>query len=133
MLRIHRLLALVSCLAVISMVSASPRAAETSGTDRNSLSGTWRGKVTADIGEMVIELTVTADGARASGAVKTAHGTFPIRNGKLVDGVWTLPFDAGDGVTGSLTGRVTADVFRGDWDFRPMAVGKFDVRRQPER
>jgi len=95
----------------------------------SSLAGTWKGMVTADIGQMNIEVTVKVDSGKASGTVTTGHGEFAIVDGRQTDGVWTLPFDAGEGVKGSMKGVVKGDAFTGDWDFRPMAIGTFALER----
>jgi len=94
------------------------------------LDGIWRGMVTADIGQMVIEVTAKASGATASGQIQTAHGIMAIKGGKLADGVWTLPFQAEDGSKGEMKGSVKGDTFAGTWNFAPRAVGTFELTRQ---
>jgi hypothetical protein len=113
-------LAMITLLALTGSSQQAPAA---------SLAGAWKGMVTADAGQMVIEVTVTVDDGKASGTIKTGHGDFTIVDGRRADDVWTLPFDAGEGVKGSMKGVVKGDTFTGDWDFRPMAVGTFELER----
>jgi hypothetical protein len=94
-----------------------------------SLAGKWRGTVVADIGEMAIAVTVQVAKEIASGSIETGHGTFTITKGTFADGKWTLPFESPDGMKGRLIGTVTDKDFTGDWDFRPMALGKFTLTR----
>jgi len=96
------------------------------------LTGTWRGTVTADIGQMTIALTVKADGTTASGEIENAHGKWAIKQGKLADGVWTLPFQSEDGAKGEMKGTIKGDTFSGAWNFSPVAVGTFELTRQKD-
>jgi hypothetical protein len=91
--------------------------------------GTWRGTVTADIGEMRIEVTLTEKDGKISGVIANPHGDFVIAQATLVDSTWELPFAADDGSQGVMKGKVAGDDFTGEWDFRPRAVGTFTLKR----
>ena len=119
--------ALVCVMAVVVLVTTALASAQ---SEPPSLTGTWKGKVTADIGEMPIVLTVTATGSKAAGELQTGHGILKIKQGTLEKGVWTLTFAMDDGPGGVMKGKVVQDTFSGDWDFKPMAVGTFSMTRQ---
>ena len=97
------------------------------------LQGQWRGLITADIGQMLIEVTVKVEGAKASGEVKTGHGAWKITDGRFAEGRWTLTFTTPDGEKGEMVGAVKVvekvEEFSGDWKFAPRAVGTFKLQR----
>jgi hypothetical protein len=93
------------------------------------IAGKWSGLVTTDIGQMHIEVTLAQKDGKVTGQIVNPHGTFKISQGKLVEGVWRLDFESEEGATGQMNGKVTGDNFAGDWDFHPMAVGTFALKR----
>lgn len=115
---------------VVSAVVVSLAALAAAQEKPDPLTGRWLGKVTANVGEMPIEVEVTVADGKVTGAVKNFHGAFKITQGeRQKDGRWKLTFAADDGGTGTLLGAVDADAFTGEWDFRPNAVGTFALTR----
>lgn len=95
-----------------------------------ALSGRWLGKVVADVGEMPIEVRLTLADGKVTGEIRTFHGSLRIESAERQDdGRWKLPFTDEEGLTGSIVGSVSEDVFAGDWNYAPRAVGKFEVKR----
>ena len=115
----------IGALAMVAVLATSA-AAQTTPT----LDGTWDGAVTANSGEMKIEATLTAKAGVVTGSIKTFHGNMTIKEGKLVDGKWVLPFTTEDGLSGKLTGTLKGNEFTGAWDFSPQAVGTFALKRR---
>lgn len=93
--------------------------------------GRWAGTVTADMGQMQIEVVVAAAAGKVTGEITTGHGVFKIDAGELQkDGRWKLSFTVQEGgPTGAMIGVVKDETFSGDWDFRPTALGTFSLTR----
>lgn len=104
-------------------------AQQTAEQKASPLAGVWQGSVTADVGEMRLRVTLTEKDGKISGTIENAHGTWTIKSATLAAGVWTLPFETEEGASGVMKGKVNHDEFNGDWDFHPMAVGKFALKR----
>ena len=117
-----------SCLAIATFVALSvvPGFSQQKTPD---LAGTWKGAVKADQGEMPIEVAITIEKGKVTGTIKTFHGDLVIRDGAFADGKWVLPFQAGDGPQGKMTGVLKGDTLSGEWDFRPQAFGTFSITR----
>ena len=97
--------------------------------DRARLDGRWTGTVDSDIGQMTIEVSLTVDGDKAKGTIKTAHGEFTIADGTFANGTWTLPFTA-PGAKGYMAGAIKGNVFSGKWVNEGTATGTFYVTRK---
>jgi hypothetical protein len=111
-----------------------------SDADLKEISGRWIGTVTADIGTMPIALNLklkdkAADEhgrtqAELSGALETAHGNWEITSvRKNSAGGWVIGAKMPDGLAGTLSGRVKDGRLAGDWNFKPRAVGTFELDR----
>lgn len=108
----------------IGLAAASPPQAAAAGIE-----GRWVGKVTADAGEMKIEVEIKVEGGKATGAIRTAHGDWPVKGGTFANGTWTLPFEVEGAGDRWMKGVVKADTFTGEWNNAPMAVGTFELTR----
>ncbi len=122
-MRLRRLCLAIAALAAVSVV---PGISQQKAPD---LAGKWKGVVKADAGEMPIEVAITIEKGQATGTIKTFHGDLVIRDGAFADGKWVLPFQAGDGPRGKMTGVLKGDTLSGEWDFRPQAFGTFSITR----
>ena len=125
MIRLTRttpLLLLASALLVAPVATYAAQAPAT-------LEGKWTGLVTAETGQMKIAATLRVKDGVVSGELQTAHGVFTIAKGELKAGKWVLPFTTEDGSTGKMTGVLKDDTFEGEWDFSPMAVGTFSLKK----
>jgi hypothetical protein len=119
--------ALVCLSAQMRAVSSAQQAPP---NDTPSIAGSWIGKVTADVGEMEISVSLTVKDGVASGSIETFHGGMTIAKGAFKDGKWTLPFSTPDGGTGKMIAVLKGDTLSGDWDFSPNAVGTFALNRR---
>jgi hypothetical protein len=127
MLRLNRLAFVVIVIAAAPALNALAWA---QAAKPPTIDGTWKGEVIADMGQMQIAVTLTTTAGVVSGEIANPHGTFKITGGKLVNGVWVLPFVSQDGAKGEMKGKLSGDAFAGDWDFHPMAVGTFALKRE---
>jgi hypothetical protein len=98
-------------------------------SDPAQLAGRWRGSVKTNIGEMPIGLELRLEQKKLVGTVPTAHGSFVVTDVKAGDGKWTVTFKADDDSIGTMTGAVKDDTFSGEWDFKPRAVGTFQLTK----
>jgi hypothetical protein len=120
-------LCLVLCAAVAGATTV--RAAADQQPAASPLAGTWVGKISSDAGEMQITVVLKVENGKASGSIDNPHGSWPIADGVLKDGTWTLPFTA-DGAGGRwMKGQIKGDTFSGEWNNAPMAVGTFELTR----
>ena len=95
-----------------------------------AVDGTWKGGITTDIGQMQISVTLSTKAGVVTGEIANPHGVFKIVAGKVVDGEWVLPFETADGGKGQMKGKLSGETFTGDWDFHPIAVGTFSLKRE---
>ena len=102
---------------------------QTAPAAKNSIEGAWSGKISSDSGEMEIQVVIKLVDGKANGKITTPHGEWPIAGGSLKDGVWTLPFAVEGASDRWMKGKVDGNVFSGEWNNAPMAVGTFELTR----
>ena len=112
----------VALTLLAGLLSAAPLAADP------DLSGSWIGAIDTSKGQMDIGLELTAKDGKLTGRLKTGHGDWEVTSVTHKEGLWTVTFKAPDG-TGSLSGRIKDNRFRGDWK-SPMADGTFELSRR---
>lgn len=126
----RRVIAALSVAVTAFAVTVSARAAVPQEAPASSaLDGAWSGKVKTDSGEMKVRVVIKVEKGKASGTIETPHGDWPIAGGTLKDGVWTLPFTVDGAGDRWMKGTVKGDVFAGEWNNAPMAVGTFELAR----
>jgi hypothetical protein len=116
----------VVTLVVAALTAQAPKLTP---ADIRAVSGRWIGTVTADAGVMPIALDLKAKGEKLSGVLETAHGNWAIEDVRKTDDTWTISVKTPDGLEGTMTGRVKDGKLTGDWNFKPRAVGTFDLTR----
>jgi len=121
-----------SLAAMLLAVSLSAQAARPAPANPQEIAGRWIGSVTADAGEMSIGLDLKAVDGKVSGTLETAHGNWTVESATSKEGRWILVVRMDDGAEGRMTGQVKGGSFAGDWDFKPRAVGTFQLAR-PQR
>ena len=95
------------------------------------LAGSWIGAIDTPRGQMEIGLNLTVEKNRLVGVIKTGHGDWPVTEVTEKDGVWTVAFKGPEN-EGSLTGRITAGKFSGDWKSK-MANGTFELTQSKKK
>ena len=81
---------------------------------------------------MQIGLELKEVEGKLTGVVKTPHGDWPVKSVTESKGRFTVTFTSDDR-DGSMTGTLEGNVFRGEWDNRPMATGTFELTKAPAR
>jgi hypothetical protein len=117
MIRFCFALTLLAGLLTVAPLAADPE-----------LAGSWIGAIDTSKGQMDIGLELTVKDGKLTGMLKTGHGDWQVTNVTQKEGLWTVTFKAPDG-TGTLSGRIKDNRFKGDWKF-PMADGTFDLSRR---
>ena len=121
---------MASCALVLGLaVSLSAQGTRSATSDASQIVGRWIGSVTADVGEMSIGLDLKETDGKISGTLETPHGSWSVYSVTAVSGRWTLQVKTEDGTEGRLIGQVKDGRFAGDWDFKPRAVGTFELTR----
>ena len=115
---------LTALVLVVALVSPT-------GAADPELAGSWIGAIDTSRGQMEIGLNLTVEKNRLVGAVKTGHGDWPVTSVTEKDGVWTVAFKGPEN-EGSLTGRINAGKFSGDWKSK-MANGTFELTRSKKK
>jgi len=109
-----------------AVLAAAQQAAPAANT---SIEGSWSGKITSESGTMEVTVVIKMEQGKAVGKITTPHGDWPITGGSLKDGIWTLPFSVGGAADRWMKGKVDGDLFSGEWNNAPMAVGTFELTR----
>ncbi len=91
------------------------------------LAGNWVGSIDTTRGQMEIGLNLTAEKGKLVGVLKTGHGDWEVVSVAEKDGQWTVAFKGG-GNEGTMTGRIQATRFAGEWKSK-MADGTFELTR----
>jgi len=119
---------MITVMALTTGASAAQEA-KPSRAEMNEIAGRWIGLVKADVGEMPIALDLKAGETGLTGSLETGHGNWNIVSVRRRGGDWIIAVKMPDGVTGTMTGRIKEGRLTGDWDFKPRAVGAFDLTR----
>jgi hypothetical protein len=109
--------------------SLSAQGSRSAPPDSKQILGRWIGSVTADVGEMSIGIELKETDGKIAGTIETPHGNWAVDSVTAREGRWTLHVKTEDGGEGRLVGQVKDGRFAGDWDFKPRAVGTFEVTR----
>ena len=109
-------------------VPAKPAGTTTPATvTLTALAGTWDGGASTSNGDMPIQMVLTAQDGKLSGAIESQMGTIPITGASLAGDVLTLGIDL-QGSPGTITGKVAGDKFEGSWSIGAES-GAFGVAR----
>ena len=100
-----------------------------SRADMNEIAGRWIGTVKADVGEMPIALNLKAGEPEMTGTLETGHGNWTIVSVRKKSTDWVIEVKTPDGLAGTMIGQIKEGRLRGDWNFKPRAVGTFDMTR----
>jgi hypothetical protein len=100
-----------------------------SRADMNGIAGRWIGTVKANVGEMPIALNLKAGEPEMTGSLETGHGNWTVVSVRKKSADWVIEIKTPDGLAGTMTGQIKEGRLRGDWNFKPRAVGTFDVTR----
>lgn len=119
---------LVTTMALTIAVSAAQEG-RPSRADMNEIAGRWIGTVKANIGEMPVALDLKASEPEMTGSLETGHGNWTIVSVRKKGADWVIAIKTPDGLAGTMTGQIKEGRLRGDWDFKPRAVGTFDMTR----
>jgi len=119
---------MITVMALTTGASAAQEA-KPSRAEMNEIAGRWIGLVKADVGEMPIALDLKAGETGLTGSLETGHGNWNIVSVRRKGADWIIAVKMPDGVTGTMTGRIKEGRLTGDWDFKPRAVGAFDLTR----
>lgn len=104
-----------------------------SAADNKEIAGRWMGSVTADAGEMPFAMELAEKNGTLAGTLETMHGNWTVTSATEKDGTWTIAVTTDDGAKGRLVGRVKDGKLTGDWDFKPRAVGTFELSRAKKK
>ena len=119
---------LVTTMALTIAASAAQEG-RPSRADMNEIAGRWIGTVKANIGEMPVALDLKAGEPEMTGSLETGHGNWTIVSVRKKGADWVIAIKTPDGLAGTMTGQIKEGRLRGDWDFKPRAVGTFDMTR----
>ena len=114
---------------VLTIAASAIQEGRPSRADMNEIAGRWIGTVKADIGEMPIALDLKAVDPEMTGSLETGHGSWSIVSVRKKSADWVIAIRTPDGLTGTMTGQIKEGRLRGDWNFKPRAVGTFDLTR----
>jgi hypothetical protein len=113
----------------LTIAASAAQDARPSRADMNEIAGRWIGRVKTDIGEMPIALDLKAGEPEMTGSLETAHGNWAIVSVRKKSADWVVTIKTPDGLSGTMTGQIKDGRLRGDWNFKPRAVGAFDMSR----
>ena len=119
---------MITVMALTTGASAAQEA-KPSRAEMNEIAGRWIGMVKADVGEMPIALDLKAGETGLTGSLETGHGNWNVVSVRRKGSDWIIAAKMPVGVTGTMTGRIKDGRLTGDWDFKPRAVGAFDLTR----
>jgi hypothetical protein len=112
-----------------AMGASAAQQAKPSRAEMTEIAGRWIGMVKANVGEMPIALDLKAGETELTGSLETGHGNWNVVSVRRKGADWIIAAKMPDGVTGTMTGRIKEGRLTGDWDFKPRAVGTFDLTR----
>ena len=113
----------------LTIAASAAQEGRPSRADMTEIAGRWIGTVKADIGEMPIALDLKAAEPEMTGSLETGHGNWSIVSVRKTSADWIIAIKTPDGLTGTMTGQIKEGRLRGDWNFKPRAVGTFDLTR----
>ena len=64
-----------------------------------------------------------------TGSLETGHGDWAVVSVNKKSADWIIAVRTPDGLVGTITGRIKEGRLSGDWDFKPRAVGTFEMTR----
>ena len=112
-----------------AMSASAAQQAKPSRAEMTEIAGRWIGMVKANVGEMPIALDLKAGETELTGSLETGHGNWNVVSVRRKGADWIITAKMPDEVTGTMTGRIKEGRLTGDWDFKPRAVGTFDLTR----
>jgi hypothetical protein len=115
---------------IAGLTLTSPEALRSEAADPE-LAGNWVGAIDTTRGPMDIGLRLVVEKGKLVGSLKTAHGDWDVTGVTEKDRQWTVSFNGG-GNEGTMTGRIEANKFSGEWKSK-MADGTFALPRAPKR
>ena len=122
-------MSLVMTTMALTLAVAAAQDGKPSRADMNAIAGRWIGTVKADVGEMPIALDLKAGEPEMTGSLETGHGNWSIVSVRKKAADWVIEIKTPDGHVGTMTGQIKEGRLRGDWNFKPRAVGTFDMTR----